>query len=30
MIYLADYPGLVSFTTDVREIASVREAHGGF
>jgi len=29
MIYLADYPGLVSFTTDALEIASVREAHCG-
>jgi hypothetical protein len=29
MIYLADYPGLVSFATDAREIASVRLAHGG-
>jgi len=29
MIYLADYPGFVSFTMDAGEIASVRKAHGG-
>jgi hypothetical protein len=29
MIYLADYPGLISFTTDAGEMASVRKAHGG-
>jgi hypothetical protein len=29
MVYLADYPGFVSFTTDAREITSVRRAHGG-
>ncbi len=29
MIYLADYPGLVSFTSDAGEMASVRKSHGG-
>jgi hypothetical protein len=29
MVYLANYPGLVCFTTDAREMASVRKAHGG-
>jgi hypothetical protein len=29
MIYLADYPGLVGFTAEAGEMASVRKAHGG-
>jgi len=29
MVYLTDYPGLVSFTTDAQEIAAVHRAHGG-
>jgi hypothetical protein len=28
MIYLAEYPSFVSFTTDAREMAFVRRAHG--
>ncbi|MGH9697679.1 MAG: hypothetical protein ACRD5Z_26300 [Bryobacteraceae bacterium] len=29
MIYLSNYPSLVSFTMDGGEIVSVRQAHGG-
>ena len=29
MIYLIDYPGLVSFTTDARQISAVHRANGG-